>query len=60
MHEAHNANDLLLIKLLQESKRMANSEAVDSKGAMVTLYTNQSKLHDLRAKLHYSPVPHIK
>jgi hypothetical protein len=38
---------------------MANSEAVDSEGAMATVYTNQSKFRDLRAKLHYSPTPHI-
>uniref|UniRef100_A0A2N9F489 Uncharacterized protein n=1 Tax=Fagus sylvatica TaxID=28930 RepID=A0A2N9F489_FAGSY len=38
---------------------MANSEAVDSEGAMATVYTNQSKLRDLRVELHYSPAPHI-
>ncbi len=32
IHEAHNVNELLLIRLLQKSKRMANSEAIDSKG----------------------------
>ena len=40
-------------------KRMASSKVADLKGAIVTLYINQSKFHDPRAELHYSPAPYI-